>query len=124
NEPFGRSVRGVAEGRPRAAEVLPPMSLMKTVLFHGLEGGPYSHLANSGLRLLDQGWRLRGLKGISRIASKQYLDEAIVVGRAVVPAGPAEAVRRDGASVTRLSLGGPPGGERPALDGVMSQETY
>src|SRR5262249_27205024 len=74
NEPFGRSVRGAAEGRLRAAEVAPPMLLMKTILFHGLEGGPYSHLANSGLRLLDQGWRLRGLKGIGRTANKQYLD--------------------------------------------------
>src|SRR6266478_5763409 len=98
NEPFGQSLRGAAEARPRAAEVTRPMSLMKTVLFHGLDGGPYSHLANSGLRLLDQGWRLRGLKGIGRIASKQYLDEVIVVGRAAVGAGPAEAVRRNGAS--------------------------
>ncbi|MBI1917950.1 MAG: hypothetical protein HYS12_24920 [Planctomycetes bacterium] len=124
NELFGRSARGTAEGRPRAAEVTPPMSLMKTVLFHGLEGGPYSHLANSGLRLLDQGWRLRGLKGIGRIASKQYLDEAIIVGRAVVPVGVAEVVDRNGISATHLWLGALPGGERPELEGVMSQETY
>jgi hypothetical protein len=124
SELFGRSARGTGEGRPRAAEVTPPMSLMKTLLFHGLEGGPYSQLANSGLRLLDQGWRLRGLKGIGRGASKQFLDEAIVVGRAAVGADAAEAVTRDGASATRLWLGALPGSNRPALDGVMSQETY
>src|SRR5205823_266920 len=61
NESFGRSERSRGtERRPRTVDVPPPAALMKTLLFHGLEGGPHSQLANSGLRPLDQGWRLRG----------------------------------------------------------------
>ena len=105
--------------------VPPPAELMKAILFHAQEGGPYSHLNNSNLRRLDQGWRLRGFKTASRAAEPQYLDEAILVGRAAVPSGPAEEVTQDGASATQLWLGKLPGdGEREPLKGYLSQETY
>jgi hypothetical protein len=102
-----------------------PETLIKPILFHTLEGGPYSAFNNSGLRLLDQGWRLRGLRAVSRVAGRRYLDEAVVIGRAVLPPGPAEAVALDGASPTRLWLGRLPGaGDRPPLEGSLGQETY
>jgi hypothetical protein len=119
------------------AEVPKPAALMKAVLFHSLEGGPFSHLNNSGLRPLDQGWRLRGLKGVNLSAEKEFLDEVLVLGRAVLPPAAAEEVSRDGASPTRLWLGKLPGsagsagssgsagsGERPPLAGFLRQETY
>jgi hypothetical protein len=129
--PFARSAggqtassRGESDRKP-AAEVPAPSALMKAVLFHGQEAGPYSHLNNSDLRRLDQGWRLRGFKVAGQVADKQYLDEAILVGRAVLPSGPAEEVAQDGVSATRLWLGSLPGeGKREPLKGYLSQETY
>src|SRR5439155_15589935 len=113
SEPFDRSARPREGGPARPAEVPAPEDLMKPILFHGLEGGPYSHLNNSGLRLLDQGWRLRGGRAVSKVAGRQHLDEAVVIGRVVLPRGPAEEAAEDGASPTRLWLGGLPGeGER------------
>lgn len=124
-KPFGRPDDPPAERGTRAAAVPSPAAIVKAVLFHSLEGGPLSHLNNSGLRPLDQGWRLRGLKAVNLTAEKQYLDEVIVLGRAVLPPAAAEEVSRDGASPTRLWLGSLPGsGTRPPLTGTLRQETY
>jgi hypothetical protein len=121
SEPFGRS----DEGRGRTTDLPAPEALMKTILFHGVEGGPYSSLNNSNLRLLDQGWRLRGLRSAREVIGKQFPDEAIVVGRAKLPTGPADAVSGEGVSATRLWIGRLPGeGDPPPLDGYLSQETY
>ena len=129
--PFARLAGGPAadtEGEPNRKglpDIPAPSALMKTVLFHGQEGGPYSHLNNSSLRRLDQGWRLRGFKVAGRVADRQFLDEAVLVGRAVGPSAPAEEVSQDGISATRLWLGSLPGdGERRPLDGYLRQETY
>lgn len=128
SESFGRegaSEKDSARSVARKAEVLTPETLMKSILFYGHEGNPNGALAASGLRNLDQGWRLRPLPVASAGAEKPYLAEALVVARAVVPQGPAEEVTQSGASPTRLWLGRlPDGGKRPPVPGLMRQETY
>jgi hypothetical protein len=99
-----------------------PESLMKALLFHGHRDNPMAGSGNIGLRFLDQGWRLRPLKEMDK---QPYLDEVIVIGRAVQPSAAAEEVNQDGVSPTRLWLGRlPEEGERESLKGFLGQETF
>jgi hypothetical protein len=69
--------------------------------------------SNSCLRTLDQSWRLG-------------LGEAILLARFAPQQGPAETVTQHLASASRLWLGKLPaaGETRPALDGILRQDTY
>ncbi len=93
---------------------------IKSILFHAYPGDNTQQSArNSGLRFLDQKWRL----------DVNYRDEAIVFGRAEAPPGGADGnadeVSQSGLSASKLWLGKLPGaGDRPRIDGTMSQDTY
>jgi hypothetical protein len=120
--------RRATEGKKKAPEKEEreerryPDILMKGLLFHGHRDNPMAVLGNSGLRSLDQGWRLRPFKEREK---DLYLDEAIVIGRAVQTPAAAEEVSQDGVSPTRLWLGRLPGeGEREPLKGFLGQDTY
>lgn len=69
---------------------------------------------NTGLRLLDQSWRLR------------HSGEAILLARMPVQKGQAQEVARHKAMASRLWLGKlpEPGTPPPDLDGIMQQDTY
>jgi hypothetical protein len=94
---------------------------IKQLMFHGKSGG--HDLYNSGLRHLDQSWRL---DKHGEPAALRYREEVILVGRGPLVSDQAEAVTRGGVSPSRLWLGRLPGAgaERPALHGVLTQETY
>lgn len=99
-----------------------PSRLIKSMLFHAHEGVALEQ-ANSGLRRLDQGWRLRGFP--LRDTQRRYLDEVVLIGRVALPPSRAEDVTKDGASPTRLWLGALPGeGAREPLNGFLAQDTY
>lgn len=99
---------------------LPLTSYMKSMMFYGYGSTASGNLHNSGLRHLDQRWRL----------DRDNRDEAILVGRAAPPVGqsgegPAETVAQGGLTATQLWLGELPGqGKRPALAGTLAQDTY
>jgi hypothetical protein len=99
---------------------------IKRLMFYGKSGGHDGTgrvLYNSGLRHLDQSWRL-GKHG--EPAALRYREEVILVGRGPLVSDQAETVTQDGVSPGRLWLGRLPaaGTERPALHGVLTQETY
>ena len=56
----------------------------------------------------------------------RYREEVILVGRGPLVSDQSETVTQDGVSPSRLWLGRLPGadGQRPALHGVLTQETY
>lgn len=87
--------------------------LMRSVLFNKMDQG--TGWQNSGLRHLDQSWRLK------------RTNEVVVWGR-IAPAQPgsAEDVTTDVVSPSRLWLGDLPGPKktRPSLAGRLSQRTY
>jgi hypothetical protein len=86
---------------------------MKGLLFH--EKADPTVGGNTGLRTLDQGWRLKDR------------DEVVLLGRVEPRAGdgPAEKVTLDPATPSRLWLGALPGsGQRPKLDGTLTQRTF
>jgi hypothetical protein len=94
-------------------------SFIKSILFHSYPGDNTQQGArNSGLRCLDQKWRL----------DVNYRDEAILFGRAEPPAGAAEGnaeeVSKSGVSASKLWLGSLPGGKRDEIKGTLSQDTY
>jgi hypothetical protein len=96
--------------------------LVKPILFNKASGSP--DLLNSGLRHLDQSWRVLA-QPTHPAGEQRYRDEAILVARAPMLSDRAEAVTEHGASPSRLWLGALPGeGERPALPGYLTQETY
>jgi hypothetical protein len=97
---------------------------VKRLMFFGVSGA--TNEGNSGLRLLDQSWRLAPLTTIPTPTQQQFRDEAILAARAPSVTGPAEATTTGGASPSRLWLGALPGSgdPRPALPGNLSQETY
>lgn len=101
-------------------------SLMKGLLFHGSDNNPLATQSNSGLRSLDQGWRLRPQRVVGDGGQKRYFDEAILVGRVVQAPAAAEEVSRAGVSPTRVWLGRLPtsGQERAELPGFLGQDTY
>jgi hypothetical protein len=71
---------------------------------------------NASLRRLDQSWRV----GIDNP------EQAVLVLRVPTKEGPAEEIARSAMSPSRLWLGKLPtaGGQRPALQGTLKQETY
>jgi hypothetical protein len=109
-------------GRPLSWQALSSYRTVRSLMFHGASEGEGQ--LNSGLRGLDQGWRLLPQPQVPPPA--RYRDEAILVARTPLRAGPAEEVSRDGVSATRLWLDRLPGSAavRPALSGRLLQETY
>jgi hypothetical protein len=87
--------------------------LRAALFFEELDQGAAGN-ANSGLRLLDQSWRLK------------HPTEAVLLARVPVPPGPAEVVAKHMATASRLWLGEipTPGGRPPALEGIMRQDTF
>ncbi len=105
--------------RPQVLGAQKSYRAIKPLLFHSLaaEGAD-----NSGLRTLDQSWRVKEQSTVPT----SYLDEAILVARAPSVTDRAETVTAGGASPSRLWLDALPGSRpaRPALEGHLSQETY
>jgi hypothetical protein len=97
---------------------------IKPLMFFGVSAAAGE--ANSGVRKLDQSWRLTALTTIPAPPQQQFRDEVILVGRVPSVTGPAEAIATGGASPTHLWLGTLPGTGRPRtpLPGTLSQETY
>jgi len=98
--------------------------LFKRVLFHA--EAPLER-DNTGLRQLDQSWRLRPqVEFPAQGAGVHYRPEIILVARTAPVTGPAEAVSQDSSSPTRLWSSSLPGSvpRRPDLPGVLTQETY
>jgi hypothetical protein len=108
---------------PRAQAALSSYLALKPALFFSPAPGA---AGNSGLRSLDQAWRIMPLVTVPTTPQMQYRAEAILVARVPSVADSAEAVTGGPASPSRLWLGALPGGQsrRPALDGFLSQETY
>jgi hypothetical protein len=81
---------------------------------------------NAGLRGLDQSWRLPPLAEFPPVMPPRYRQEAILVARTRLLCDEAERVNAHPANPSRLWLGKLPhqGGERPALSGVLTQETF
>jgi hypothetical protein len=113
-----------AGGWERQAEgdtALPMHRLIQSLLFHGAS----DHLdPNSGLRYLDQSWRLRPVVGAGQ--SSAYREEVVLVARTAPVREQAETVAREGGAPTRLWLGQLPGkgSARPPVSGILTQETY
>jgi hypothetical protein len=110
--------------RPQVLGAQKSYRALKPLMFHALSGN--AEADDSGLRPLDQSWRLQPLSMVPTPPQLQYLDEAILVGRAPSVTDRAEAVTAGGSSPSRLWLDALPGTrpDRPALDGHLSQETY
>ncbi len=108
---LGAETQQPGVNRPPTSTTAP---LLTRALFHGLtQDKPTSTRHNSGLRHLDQTWRLTD-------------REVILFGRVKRQEKAAESMTQDPLSPTRLWLGQLPkaGGSRPALNGTLSQETY
>jgi hypothetical protein len=90
--------------------------LMKQALFYSL---PERTWLNSGLRPLDQSWRLGK-------ANAENRDEVILVARVGPLRGNAEELTKKGVAPTAVWLDRLPGtvSERPKLDAFLTQETY
>jgi hypothetical protein len=89
--------------------------LMKALLFHeaaGKERGP-----NSGLRRLDQSWRLREPPRPRLGVEAPERDEVILVARAGPRAGTADKLTAESFAPARLKM-------EPALTGYLTQETF
>ncbi|MFL5245432.1 MAG: hypothetical protein ACJ8FY_25325 [Gemmataceae bacterium] len=87
---------------------------IKSVLFFG--AGARTQYGNSGLRYLDENWRVR----------PDHSGEAVLIARASPAHGPAEKITESAVSPSQLWLGRLPGSnaKRPELVGTLSQETY
>jgi hypothetical protein len=111
----------IPSGQQRPAPPLTSYQTLRSLLFYSAPGG--SQQPNSGLRQLDEGWRV-----VSQGEGQQrrYRDEAILVARTPPRSDRAETVAQDGVSPTRLWLDDLPGTQpqRPALSGYLQQETY
>ena len=99
-----------------------PYELMKDLMFHGKAEG--SQMLNSGLRTLDESWRLNAEKTAS--GESVFRDEVILVGRTPTLSDRAETVANNPGSATRIWLDRLPDGKSapPALPGYLAQETY
>jgi hypothetical protein len=85
--------------------------IVRELMFYGAPGG--GRQSNSGLRRLDEGWRLftQGEGG-----QRRFRDEAILVARTPPRHDRTESVTADNASPSRLLLDDP--------SGYLQQETY
>jgi hypothetical protein len=112
------SGRGPGRPAPTDASARGSALPMWGFLFYeqGLKNETGSFPRNASLRRLDQSWRLR----------PENRDEVILVGRVVLPFGPAEELLGGANSPTRVWLKGLPGSgkSRPAIPGTARQETY
>jgi hypothetical protein len=110
----------IASGSQRALPNLTSYRILRSLLFYNISDGGLS--PNSGLRQLDEAWRLSQGEGPQR----RYRDEAILVARTPPRSDRAEIVAQDGVSPSRLWLDELPGtqAQRPALAGYLQQETY
>jgi hypothetical protein len=109
--------------RPQVLGAQKSYLTIQRLMFHDLSGN--ADWDNSGLRELDQSWRVMPLSTVPTPPQLQYLDEAMLVGRAPSVTDRAEAVTAGPSSPSRLWLDALPGSRpRPALDGHLSQETY
>ncbi len=98
---------------------------MKLLLFYR-ESDDQNHF-NSGLRTIDQSWRLQPQPTYPVAGGgAHYRDEVILVARTALLSDRAGPVEESGVSPTRLWLGAlpGPGKERPPLPGYLNQETY
>ncbi len=97
---------------------------MKSMLFYRLNERPRA--TNLGLRRLDESWRVRPLAEYPIPARPNYRPEVVLLARTPMLHDQAEVVTAHPASPTRLWLGELPGEQRqrPALPGVLTQETY
>jgi hypothetical protein len=102
---------------PRASP-FPSHTLMRPLLFRDVGGRP-----NSGLRQLDETWRV-SQQGEGR--ERRFRDEVVLVARTPPRTDKAETVTQDGVSPSRLWLDDLPGSrpQRPPLSGYLQQETY
>jgi hypothetical protein len=108
---------------PRLGSSQGAFPLMREVMFRDLAEGPQP--GNSGLRAFDQGWRVRTLPELPPRGRSAFREEVILVARVTPQVGAAEDVTQSAASPTRLWLGRLPGhGDRPRLEGHLTQETY
>ncbi len=99
--------------------------LMKTALFHADAADKLNERDNSGLRALDQTWRMKELAKIPAAQSLHFRPEIILVARTALATGPVATLSQDGSAPTRLWLGELPGKKNPPrTDGLMTQETY
>jgi hypothetical protein len=98
--------------------------LIKPLLFY--RAADNATLVNGGLRTFDQSWRLRHQTEFPPPERTRYRDEVIVVARTPLVSGRAEAVSEHAATSSRLWLGALPAADaqRPALPGLLTQETY
>jgi len=87
---------------------------IKSMLF--FSAAARSQYGNSGLRYLDENWRVR----------PDHAGEAILIARASPAQGLADKITESAASPSQLWLGQLPGSnaKRPELVGTLSQETY
>ncbi len=114
---------GKKRGQPEAPLVSSPQ-LMKALMFHA--GSRQRERGNSGLRSLDQSWRIRPLTEYPAPGQPRYRSEIVLVARVNPLGGSAEKLTADNSTPTRLWLGELPGekAKRPALPGQLWQETY
>jgi hypothetical protein len=89
--------------------------LMKALLFH--EAGGKDRGPNSGLRALDQSWRLRESPRLRGGVDAPDRDEIILVARAGPRTGAADKLLGESLAATRLDL-------QPSLTGYLTQETF
>src|SRR5262249_23523491 len=115
--------RGYREGRSTD-------QIMPALLFHQRAGGLVAmrdgtrgHVLNSGLRYLDQSWRIEAQPAAD---GGVWLDEAVLVARTPLVPDRVEEVARSGAAPSRLWLGALPGDRdtRPSASGYLNQESY
>jgi hypothetical protein len=114
NKPLGFSARPTVSPVDDLAAWSTGIS-MKSILFSDSADASQGKLrSNTGLRQLDQSWRLKDR------------DEVVLIGRMEprTGEGPAEQVTTDPATPSRLWLGALPGsGRRPKLEGTLTQRT-
>jgi hypothetical protein len=108
-------------GPQRPSRNLTSYKTLDLLLFYSVPGA--GQQPNSGLRHLDEGWRVLS-QGEGQ--QRRFREEAILVARTPPRNDRAETVAQDGVSPTRLWLDELPDArsQRPALQGYLQQETY
>jgi hypothetical protein len=127
NRGFNNPRQGNRGGQPYEVQ-LPERdsyALIKALLFYDLTHG--TEEPNSGLRNLDQSWRVQVLQNGNRSqAGDVTRRELLLVGRIRPEEGTAEELTRLPNSPTRVWLDHLPGtvAHRPALEGLLSQQAF